>query len=85
MFGYVKWLIFSPQNWPIFTPQLTDFLHYLSELLLRHTENFVISPEYWNKFDENKQNSLIKFFNETATNPKIQYNPDLHYIFELVD
>ena len=23
MFGYVKWLIFSPQNWPIFTPQLT--------------------------------------------------------------
>ena len=61
-----------------------DILIYLSELIIRYTENFVISPDYWNRFPEYKKQNLIKYFNDTARNPKIEYNHELHNIFEYV-
>lgn len=61
-----------------------DFLVFLSELIIRYTENFVFSPEYWDRFPENKKQNIIKYFNDTARDPKIEYNHDLHNIFEFV-
>ena len=58
------------------------FLHYLSELIIKYTENFVLSPSYWDKFSEQQKQVLIKYYNDTARNPKISYDKDVHNIFK---
>ena len=57
------------------------FLDYLSETILKYTENFIISPDYWQQFSENKRTAVASYFNETVLNKIVPYNPTLHNLF----
>lgn len=57
------------------------FYHNMSDLILKYTENFVISPNYWNRFSAKQQESIIKYFSDTISKKNVKYDPLLHNIF----
>lgn len=66
---------------PFSTLKQEDFLDYLSEIILRNIENFIVSPQYWEKIPKDKRKEIEKFFYETTFNKKIEYSSIKHNIF----
>ncbi len=66
---------------PLKESKTEELYGYLSEIILKDVDNFVISPEHWNKFGGQKQKDIINYFNETLFDKKIKYNPKMHNLF----
>jgi len=66
---------------PLENLKIEKLYDYLSEIILKYTENFIMSPDYWKIFSEKKKGAIIKFYNDTVFDPKIRYNSRLHNIF----
>lgn len=68
---------------PFINLKVRNFYDYLSEIILKYIENFVISPDYWKRFCEKKKMAIIQFFNDTIFDKEVSYIPDLHNICKL--
>jgi len=53
----------------------------LSEVILKYIENFVMSPDYWQRFSKEKKTAITEFFNDTVSDKKIKYDSSLHNLF----
>lgn len=66
---------------PIAELETEKLYGYLSEVILKYIENFVVSPDYWQRFSEEKKTAITKFFNDTVGDKKIKYDSSLHNLF----
>jgi len=66
---------------PLEKIKIEKLYDYLSEIILKYTENFIMSPDYWESFSEKKKEAIIKFYNDAVFNINIKYNSMLHNIF----
>ncbi len=55
--------------------------NFLSEVILKYIENFVMSPDYWQRFSKEKKTAITEFFNDTVSDKKIKYDSSLHNLF----
>jgi len=63
---------------PILQAKGEHQLYLISKLILQNCENFVINPEYFNTFSEEKKNNVIEYFFRNIKGNKINYdNKDL--------
>lgn len=61
----------------------TQLQEFITDTILRNSDNFYISPVYWNKIPENNQNELLSFFKETISNREYDINNNLN-IFKYI-
>ena len=49
---------------------------FITDTILRNSDNFYISPKYWNNIPEEEQNELLSFFKETIFNREFKISND---------
>jgi len=54
---------------------------YLSEMILKYSENFVMSPLYWDKFQKEKKVEIERLFKKAIFDKEFVYNSEKHNIF----
>ncbi|NTU49663.1 MAG: hypothetical protein HGA87_01990 [Desulfobulbaceae bacterium] len=59
-------------------PEVFD---YLSEMILKYAENFVMSPLHWDKFRQEKKAEIERLFNQTIFDKEFVYDSEKHNIF----
>jgi hypothetical protein len=71
-------IVLRPFIDPILCATGSHQLYLISKLVLRHCENFVISPKYFRSLEQTKINSMIDYFTKNIFSNKTDYdNPDL--------
>lgn len=58
-----------------------DLSHYLSSMVLRYIENFIVDPEHWSKFSEVKKKNIAILFNESFFSKEFKYCEEQHNLF----
>jgi len=56
---------------------------FLSDLILRNSDNFYISPDYWNKIPENTRKRMLEIFKKTINDREYTYIDKIN-LFEYI-